>query len=543
MKNLSEKVTRFILPFAVADKDRLKPFTKDIEMAAIFYLAESDRKKGKGRVLKRPAEKLTFITETCYPLWMIPWRERILLFDGLGLTKHQLFYDVIPDIKAFNNDVQASSKSREAYCATLSQNTNYFQNFAGKEEKIINGLIVDPNFMQDFMTYFPEVKDVEKSETTKAFLSPALEEPEVSACIEELSDLRDTLIEEIANLEESMKLLSKETKEQVKALQAEMKETIDKFDRKIEKIRPKVMEKIKKIQEKRDKEITRISKGYDRKLHSLHKNRVRLERTIERLSTYIERYEADIKGYRDREDEVAELQLTQKLEETQKKIPTLQKEIKDIDSEIEKVNSEKKIELSRARSKPDDRVEEAMKALRDLEAEKEARSIMEQKELADLEKMTASIINQIDEMIKTKEGALNAIDSIGAPGKRKKNALVYIPFYFVCYESKSSKRYVVYPPSILGIMGITTKLKSVFGANKIKSCLHPRSHAITDLLDQLVDLTHENPVFEKEINEAGIEASILQTTELRESIKKGLTELRDENLISNNEFQVLNSLL
>ena len=540
---MPEQIRKLILPFAVAAKARLRPFTKDMEMAAIFYLAESDRKKGEGRVLKKPTEKLAFIAETCYPIWMIPWNDRILLFDGLNLTNHSLSYDIIPDIKAFNTDIQASSKSREAYGASLSQNTSYFQNFAGKEEKTIDGLIIDPKFMQDFMAYLPEVEDIEKIKTTKAILSPALDESEVSACIEELSDLRDTLIEEIANLEENMKLLSKETKEHVKALQAEMKETTDKFDREIEKVKPKVMEKIKRIQERRDKEVTRISRGYDRKLRSLHKNRVKLERTIERLTTDIERYEADIKGYRDREDEIAELQLTKKLEETNKKIPILQKEIKDIYRQIENVEDTKKIEVSRARSRPDDRIEEAMKSLRDIEAAKEARIILEQRELASLEEMTASIINQISAMIKTKEGALSEIDSIGTPRKRGKYALVYLPIYFVCYETNGKKRYVVYPPSIVGSMGIKTKLKGIFGANKMKSCLHPRSQVIAALLDRLVDLTHENPVFEKEITEAGIEASILRTTELRVGVMKGLRDLRDENWISKDDFQYLNKLL
>ncbi len=540
---MPEQVKRLILPFAVAAKDRLEPLTKDMEMAAIFYLAESDRKKGEGRVLKKPGEKLAFIAETCYPLWMIPWNGRILLFDGLNLTNHVISYDIIPDIKAFNTDIQASSKSREAYGASLSQNASYFQNFAGKEEKTIDGLIIDPKFMQDFMVDLPEVEDVEKIKTTKAFLSPALDESEVSACIEELSDLRDSLIEEIATLEESMKLLSKGTKEHVKALQVEMNETIDNFDRNIENVKPKVLEKIKRIQERRDKEVTRISRGYDRKLRSLHKTRVKLERTIERLTTDIERYEADIKGYRDRKDEVAELQLTKKLEETNKKIPILQKEIKDMNKQIENIEDTKKIEVSRARSQPDDRIEEAMRDLRDLEAAKESRIMLEQRELASLEEMTASIINQISAMVKTKEGALNEIDSIGTLKKRGKYALLYLPIYFVCYETNGKKRYVVYPPSIVGSMGIKTKLKRIFGANKMKSFLQPRSQVIATLLDQLVDLTHENPVFEKEIIEAGIEASILRTTELRVGVMKGLKELRDENWISKDEFQNLNKLL
>lgn len=540
---LPEQIRKLILPFAVAAKDRLKPFTKDMEMAAILYLAESDRKKGEGRVLKKPAETLAFITETCYPIWIVPWRGRILFFDGLELTKHQLSYNMIPDIGTFNNDVKASSKSHEAYCACLSQNENYFQNFVGKEEKTIEGLIVNPQFTQDFNTYLSEVKEIGELDITKAFLSPSLDKSDVSASIKELTELRERIKQDIETIEKTMKLLSIWTKEHVKAIQAEMKKTMRQFNKEMERTRPQVMTKVKRIQEKRDKEITRISRNFDRKLRFLHKNRVRMEKTVERLLIYIERCEADIKACRDRGDEIGELQLSKKHKETEKKIRMLKKEIQNIDNEIEKVEENKKIKLSEARVSPEDRIEEAMKALHDIEAAKEAKIRMEQQELEELEGMTASIINQVNQMVKTKETELNTIDNMGALGKRRKYVIIYIPFYFVCYETKSSKRYVVYPPSLLGSMGIKTKLKGVFGASKMKSFLQPRSQVITDLLDQLMDLTQENPVFEKEITEAGIEANILRTTQLRESIKRGLTELMGESWIAKDEFQYLDRLL
>jgi len=537
---LAKRIRKLILPFAVAGKDRFKPFTKDMEMAAIFYLAERDRKKGEGRVLKKPGETVVFIAETCYPIWLIPWSGRTLIFDGLEFTNPSIFYDVLPDIKAFDNDFQASSKSREAYGAALSQNASYFQNFAGKEGKTIEGLITNPNFMQDLMDYLQDAEEIRKGATTKAVLSPLLDESEVSASIDKLSELRDTVEEEIKTLSRSMKLLSKGTREQVKALHAEMRMTIKEFDKRIKKVKPKVMEKIKKIQERRDEEVTRISKKYGRKLRSLHQKRVRIERTLERLSSDIERIEADIKVARENKDEAGEFQLTQNLDKIKKKLPVLNKEIKEIDRNIENVEDAKKIEVSRARTKPDDRVEEAMKALRDIEATKEARARLEQQELADLEEKTSSIIKQIDTMIKTKEAALNEIDSMGALERRRKQAIVYLPVYFVCYETEVGKRYVVHPPSNVGSMGIRTKLKGVFGAGKMKSFLQSRSQAIATLLDRLVDLTQENPVFEKEITEAGIKANILRTTELQVGIKKGLTELRDESWISENEFQILN---
>jgi hypothetical protein len=532
-------IKKLILPFALTGKDRFKPLTKDMEMAAIFYLSERDRKKGEGRVLKKAGEKLVYITETCYPVWLIPWKGRTLIFDGLEFTNPAIPYDDLPDIKAFETDIQASASSREAYMAAVSQNSSYFQNFAGKEGKTIHGLITNPNFTKDLMEYIQEAEEVGKESSTRAILKPLLDESEVKTSIGDLSDLRNTIEEEIKALGGSMNLLSKGTREQVKTLQAEMKKTEKEYDQKLRKLKPKVMEKINRIQEKRNDEVTRIAQKYDRKLRTFHQQRIKAERALERHSSDIERIEADIKVARENKDEAGEYQLSKKLDDIKKKIPLLDKEIKEIDREIENVEDAKKIEVSKVRAKPNERVEEAMKCLHDLEAAKEARTRMEEQELLQLEEMTTSIIKQIDAMIKAKESALHEIDSLGSSERRRKYAIVYLSLYFVCYETEVDKRYVVFPPSCIGSMGIKTKLKGVFGAGKMKSFLQCRSQAIATLLDRLVDLTQENPVFEKEITEAGLEASILRTTESKVGIQKGLTELKDEGWISENEYQIL----
>ena len=542
MENLAKSSRKLFLPFAVAAKDRHVPFTKDMEIAAIFYIAERDRKKGEGRVLRKPEEKLVFIAQTCYPLWLIPWRRMTLIFDGLEFSNKSLFYNVIPDIKTFETDIQASLKSREAYVAALSQNASYFQKFSGKEEKTIEGLITNPEFTHDLLDYFQDGEDMGKVETTKAILSPMLEESEVLLSVDMLTETRAMVDGEIKSLGRTMKLLSKVSKIHVKALETEMKMSMKVFDSKIKKVKPKVMATIKKIQVKRDENVTRIAKNYTRKLRGLHQNRVRIERILERLSTTVDRCDLDIKSCRDRKDEAGEFQLCQKLDEIKKKIPVLNKEIKNIDIEIENVTGSKKIGVARARSKPDDRVEEAMMTLRDIEAAQEARNRLEQQELESLEEKTAVIINQISTMIKAKEAALNEIDSIGTKDIGKKNTLAYLSFYFVCYETDTEKRYVVYPPSYVGSMGIKTKLKGVFGSGKMKCFLQSRSQVIEALLDRLVDLTQENPVFENEITQAEIKANILGTPELKERVKKGLTELRDDKWMSNSEYQYLSTL-
>jgi hypothetical protein len=92
-------------------------------------------------------------------------------------------------------------------------------------------------------------------------------------------------------------------------------------------------------------------------------------------------------------------------------------------------------------------------------------------------------------------------------------------------------------------MGIKTKFKRVFGVAKIKSLLQQRSKFITSLLNQLLTVIEHNPVFEKEISDAGVKANILRTKDLRKRVRIGLERLTDEGWISENEFQTFSELL
>ena len=535
--------TRLILPFAVSAEDRIKAFTKDMEIATIFYLAESNREKGEGHILKKTDEKLVFIAEACYPMWFVPWGGATLLFDGLGVTSHTLSYDRLPDIKAFNKDIRRSAKTCKAYSMALSRNSNYFKNFAGKEEKTIEGLITSPDFIQDFSLYRSKVEKTEKPLAAKVVLSPILNKSEISASVRDLSDLRARIDEDVKNLDASMKLLSTTTREKVKAIREEIQEIRKKFDKRVEKVKPRVTKKIRQIQEKHDKKINRMSKRFERQLQLLHKDQVKLEKTQKRLKGEIKRYKAKIRSCKSRKNKRSEIQWTKKLKKIRKKLPTFKKKIKKIERRIENLETAKNLEISKKRIECDTRIEESMKIFRELEASREARIRMKQPEITSMEETASLIINQINELAKSKKAALNDFDRISMARRKKTRALVYLPFYFVRYEMESKKRYGIYPPSIVSGMGILAKMKGVFGATKMKCFLQPRSKAITAFLNQLVTLIQKNPMFEKEVTEAGIQYSVLRTKKLRIGVKRGLKELKKEKWISKNELQTLSKLL
>jgi len=511
-------------------------------MAAILYLAESDRVKGEG-ILRRPDEKMAFIAEAYYPVWLVPWGGRTLLFDGLGLTAHRLSYDRLPDLKAFNKDIRRNAKTSKAYSAALSRNTGYFKSFSGKEEKTIDGLIASQSFIKDFSAYLSEVETTEKPLATKAVLSPIIDESDVSASIEKVSDLRAKFDENVKNVAESVKMLNKTTREKVKAIRQEIKGIRRRSGRQTKKIRRNARKKTRRIRKQYDGKIVKLSKQFRRQLRLLREDRGKLKKRWTFQRAEINRCEVRIKSSRRRKNKRSEIRWARKLKKIRKRFPILEKRIKDIDRKRGKIEAAKKLEISQHRMECDARIEEASRGLREVEASRTASIRVKRREMTSLRATTSLIINRMNKMVKSKKAALHEFDKISIPMRKRACTLVYVPFYFVRYEMESKRRYAVYPPSVVGNMGILTKMKGAIGAARMRAFLQPRSKAIAEFLNQLVTLIQENPRLEKEITDAGIQESILERKKLRLGVKRGLKELKDEKWMSKNELQTFSRLL
>jgi len=513
-----------------------------MEIATIFYMAESDRKKGEGILLKKPKEEMLFIAESCYPIWLIPWRGRRLLFDGLGVTQHTLTYDVLPDVKTFVNDIEASTEELEAYSAALVDHIHYFRSVSRVEEKTILGLITSSDFIEDFSSYLSEAEEFERSKTEGVCLSPVVDESSIAVSLNGLSELRTALEKDLENLRYCMKLLSDATRKHIDVLGEAIREIQRDFNEKIAAAKSTAMEKVREIQKTYDVRITKASKKFEQQLQSLHQERVKLEKAEERANAQIDRCKVEIETAKQRKDEAVQQRWKQEMENWKREAKALRKSVEQADRSIEETESEKKVEISNLRSEFNAQAENAMKNVRELEASRDAKVQLNQQKTKSLEDSTSNIVTQLDNLAKQKRASLNELEKMGMHNN-KKSALAYVPFYIVCLQAEAERRYVVYPPSVAGTMGVLTKFKGIFGVSKIKSLFQQRSKAIANILNQVVTAIERDPVFKRDLHEAGVKANILQSEEKREMLKRGLEELRREEWISENEFQTLSHSL
>ncbi len=535
--------TRLILPFATCAADRLKDFTKDMEMAAILYLAESNRRKGEGYILKKADEKLVFVTEACYPIWLIPHDGATLVFDGLGLASHSFSYDAVPDVEIFNKNIGENRKAAEDYTVTLEGNADFFGNFGGREEKTVEGLIAAPELLNDFMTYISQMKETEKPFTKHAFLTLTTDDYEIQVSVEELSNLRKRTSKDIQNIDASLKLLKTTTAANVKAIRKQIRRIQGTYDRQIEKIKPKVARKILQIQGLYRRRIAKSSRRFNRRLQSFHKNRVRLQKTLRHLRSEAKQCEARMQSSRRRKRKRVATQWSLRLERIRKKLPNLKRQIEGVIKKTQEIEASQKLLFARQKAECAARIEAVDKVFRELQASKEVAITAKRQELEAIKTNTFGIANQMNEMSKAKKMTLKEFEAITMPRRERESELVYVPFYLVRYEAEGKGRYMVYPPSLVSDMGTLTRMKGALGAVKMKALLKSRSEAMTTFLNRFVTFLEENPVLEKEVTEAGIQNSVLLTKQLRIGVKKGLEELQNENWISKDELEAFGRLL
>jgi len=536
-------VTSLILPFSVSAKERTLPFTEEMERAIIYYLVESDRKKGEGIILKKPTEKLVFVSPSCYPIWLVPWAGETLLFDGLGVSTRTLLYEVLPDVRAFINDVQGSAEKRQAYSAALADHAHYFQSVRRVEERTVIGLVTSPDFIQDFQIYLTDVEEVEESQIKEVCLSPVVDESTISSGLSELEELKALHEKDVQNLREAMKLLSATTRQHLDAIREETRKIQAELNEKIGAAKSLAMEKVRQIQEKYDARILRTSQKFEKELQELHQERVKQEKKEERAFSQVDRCDTEVQTSKARRDTASERRWKEEKEKWKREILALKKDMEVLNKQIEQAESQKKIEIANVRAEFNSQSEEAMKDVRELEAIRDSKVQLGDHEIKSLEGSTSAILAHLDKLTKQKRMALEEFDKIGMPELRRKRALAYVPFYLACFQAGDQRKYVVYPPAIAGSMNTMTKFKGMLGVSRAKSLFQQRSRAVTNVLNQLVTLIERDPVFKRDFHDTGVRANILKTAESRERITKGLEDLRNEEWVSANEVQTLSASL
>jgi len=538
-EGIAPGVKQMILPFSVLSQNRKEPFTFDLETAAIFSLAETDRAKGGGLISRQPEEKIVFISKIGYPLWLFPWTETTLIFDGLNRSDYTLPYAMIPDVTPFMENLKSGSKTHETHMAFLADHINYFQASVSEKGFLVKGLVSDPGFLRAFDSYRREAIEIDEQPINVALLSPTIDETTIMFISQELEKLHFSFKEDLDRLHRCMKFINKATQHYIKELRSKANAVREEFGVKIRAQEEIIAPKIARIKEDYDHQIIESSKSFDRQRQPIQKEKVKLEKNREQTLAKIERCKLEAKTHAEKDDSVGEQKWKEKCNDAKKELSEIEDELKKTEKTLKDKEETRSLEVINLRSELEAKIKEARLPLVDLESSRDAKILVFNQDIEKMEQQTKLIIDQLGRTAKLRAANIAQFGALGVKqvSELKEAVLFYVPFYIACYEAESKKRYLILPPSEANAIGLSTKLKGALGRAKIKQLLVLRFDAMISLMDAIQVLAQQNAMFENELREKGAKTNLLTMSSMRDRIRNGLEALKQEGWLSEKEYQ------
>jgi hypothetical protein len=533
IKASAPPIKQFILPFTVLTDDKKESFSNEVEAATIYALSEMERAKGGGLIMRRQ-EKILFITKLCYPLWLLPRAETTYVFDGLNQSRYVFQFFEMPNVKNFQDDLEGSSRTRETYMEFLSSHAYYFQQAAIKKELTLEGLIANQTFFAELETYRKEATEITSQPTNSALLFPIVEESKISALIDEMDNLRSSFKGETERLQECIKQVNNTTSHYVSELRFEAEAVKEESDAKIKALQELINPKIASLNHEYNNLIVKLTKSFESESLPLQKQNAKLKKEIVSAKAKVEQYKKEVKKQAEKYNTYSEKKLKQKLFQLKKELSGFEKQFKQTEKTLKDLEQRKSLEIFRLKSELEAKIKKERMPILELEASCNEKIQVFNKETEQLEKKAKTLLDELAKTAKLREAIIAGFEPLGIKQdtKLKTAALFYIPFYVACYQTNINKRYFFVPPSIVGSVGLSAKLKGALGMNKMKELLTPRFKAIASLTDKIQAEAKQNSKFEDEMELLCRKTDLLSNSQSRESIKRGLDYLMHEGWIS-----------
>ncbi len=533
---LTTPVKCFMLPFATKKNQDPK-----IEEAAVFAISELQRNKGGGLLLKQPQEKLSFVSRAAYPVWVYPKNNSALIFDGLNDSRYTASYSEAPSAGVFLDNLQLNQRPRENYAAFLSKNQYYFQKPLKEKEFTLQGIITDTVFKAEFNLYRKEADDLSVPATV---LEPLLEANEIAAILSELDKLQTYINNDAQKLTECLRALTKTTSQYISEIDFEANATNEEAEAKIKAQGEFTNPQITKLNKEYQREIKKVTQDFESKIKNQQKQKIKILKDILNAEAKSHKYEREAKAQSKKGNEFYEKHWKEKVKVTEKDLATLKKENKNIENNIKTLSKQKTQDISKLSFDLDSKIKLARQPLKDLAENREDKNFAYKQEKNKLLALEKTIVYGINKSIKLRETINTNFEGLGTQNTQIKNpTLFYIPFYLVCYENDSARRYTYVSPSSVSSIDFSTKIKGALGIPKIKDLLTPRFQAIADLITNVETLSRQDNCFEETIWNFGVKNNLIKNNAFQSNVAEGLHILRTQGWLSENETSDLSSLL
>ena len=529
-----------------SSKQYILPFQRDcneqVEAGAILAVAELERIKESGFINKQLGEKLSFIIKSGYPLWIFSRNNKQYLFDGLNDFNYTISYPNIPKAKILIEELQTKEKLIELYMEYLSSYDNCCQNPI-VNKFMLKGLISDPEVRNEFVIYHPEA-NLLTSETNSyhAFLTPCLNQKAIEDNFRELGSLLISLNTEAENLSEWVELVRQTTDQHRTELDFQLTATTEEAEAKIRACENLVIPQLNKINRMYKRKIDSVTNAFNKRIREQESNRKRAEKSVDKAEEKISDYRIETQRQASY-GHYYERRWQKKFARLDRELRGCTRKLESIESRLERLINAKETEILNLNSELNSQTQLISQPLRELEEDKDRKIVKVQKIIQQLIHLEGRLIDGINKNIEAWK-LERSFESFSLKGISFTNsALVYVPFYFICYQAENTKRFLVVPPSSFGTIDFSAKFKGVFGVTKTKDLLNARFQTLAILVQKIQTLASQNLDFQGQMLALAEKENLLKENSFKENAKSGLNTLKQEGWLSDKEVQFLSHQL
>lgn len=529
-----------VLPYVVEDEERKKPFTHDMEAAAIMCLAEAKRKKL--GILGTSPEKLLSISKLHYPLWAVPWGNESIIEDGLEISSYKTTHMELPDIKLFVEDLRRSKTSREVFRSVLKSYAKTFRDFIDSTPVLMDSIVANNELLFTIRQYVARGTALE--EGTKEFLAlipPKLDEKATLEKAEKLFENWRVVQSEIKSLEHAVKVLGEEAKFHEEKIAREVEDVRETFENRISQLKLEGDKKIEQLTMERNAKIKGIIETSEIELKVALKERERYEKKLEKLERDKDVFQKRKQIRKRKRDEAGVTYWDHKIRVCKNKISEVKGKLKVLSRFVENTRKQCELGIKKLSESYQGMIFREREKILEVEALRDSRIRIVQKEIEEIESEALRMTNLIGRLLEQKRLHASQLKGLAIPWRLERVTLINVPFYVFRYETGTKSRYHLYPPVVaMGYDGIVRKIqKTVWSFSieaRIKLLLHPRSKALEEMVTSTFsEKMREDKAFSEVVHGLVSSNNLLEAQSFEEGLGKGMEDLEEEGWISQEE--------
>ena len=527
------------LPFAVPAKEREKAFTPSMEVAAVILQAET--KRGKQGLFGAALGRILFVSKLYYPLWAVPWENRSLIVDGLGASISVIAKQQLPNVTLFIEDIERGTSNRELFRSALEKHLNAFSHFAGRGHVHVDSLIADNDLLTALTECVKEALTEKQNKEIAIALAPCKLDLQAAVETAKLAqDLDKEIRSEITSLEYGRRLLDETTKFHEQMILREISNTREIYDDQIAQLKPAVEKKLGQLVEERDGRIAKMNRISSMELKGKESEKARRERELQKL----EMSRADLARKREvrrrKHDKLGEVSWEHRIRANENRADEVKARIHALAAFVEKTRRQVEADIEKMRQGYQWLIDQETRKITDIEAQRDEATGIRQREIEALALVAKKIGEEISKLSVRKQEEEEELRELSVPQQFDDVTLLCLPFYLAGYQTEDKMRFqVLSPVNVLSSEGVLAAIRKKLGdfraASRVSLFLQPRSKALSRMLDSVEKKMESDKAFSEEFVEAAVSNNVILKDNFKQTMVKGMAELKAEGWITPKE--------